>query len=91
MRSGWTPISMGNPMHNEAVRGGNGPALIGKGYWETRSCSGSGMAECVFAYRDETGRVLRVVTGGEGEDPTVTSAFVVDCAAEPKPDECWAG
>lgn len=91
MRSGWTPISMGNPMHNDNVRGGNGPALIEKGYFEVRSCAGAGMAECAFAYRDETGRVLRVVTAGEGDDPTVTLAFVVDCAADPKPDECWAG
>ena len=90
MRSGWSPINQANPMQNDDLRSGNGPAMIEKGYAEARACGGSA-AQCSFVYRDEAGRILRVVTAGESDDPIVIQAFVLDCTAEPKPDECWAG
>lgn len=88
LRSGWSPIGQGNPMHNENVWSGNGPMFRELGFNEMVACAPSGAANCLFVYRSDTGQVLHVSTLGEGETARVDNAAIVDCRAEPKPEGC---
>lgn len=88
LRSGWSPIGQGNPMHNENIRGGNGPMFTELGFNEMVACAPTGLANCMFVYRSETGQVLHVSTLGEGERATIDNVRIVDCKEDPKPAGC---
>lgn len=88
LRSGWSPIGQGNPMHNENIRGGNGPMFTELGFNEMVACAPTGLANCMFVYRSETGQVLHVSTLGEGERATIDNVRIVDCGEYPKPAGC---
>jgi hypothetical protein len=64
--AGWQPVLI-NPMHrqNGEAASGNGPGFVERGFHEVVDCSGSGLAQCLFAYSDVYGNVLAVVTAGE--------------------------
>ena len=88
LRSGWSPIGQGNPMHNENIRGGNGPMFTELGFNEMVACAPTGLANCMFVYRSETGQVLHVSTLGEGERAMIDNVRIVDCTDDPKPAGC---
>jgi hypothetical protein len=88
LRSGWSPVGQGNPMHNENIQGGNGPMFREMGFTEVAACAPTGLAECMFVYRNDSGQVLHVGTVGEGESASVNDATIVDCAREPDARGC---
>lgn len=54
------------------------------GWTEVQSCSGTGLAPCLFAYRQVAGAArLEVTTVGEEDDPNV-DGYRVDCQPEPE-------
>lgn len=66
IREGWQPDKKHMSHENSAgVQSGNGPIFWKRGYWELDSCSGTGLAHCLFEFFDHTERVLVVVTEGE--------------------------
>ena len=58
------------PYHGQEpeVQSGNGPIFWKRGYWELETCSGTGLAHCLFQFIDPTGRLLEVVTEGEEDE-----------------------
>lgn len=58
-RSGWTPVRQ-----REAC----GPVCEGHrqaGWFETQACADTGVAPCLFVFRNASGKILEVVTRGE--------------------------
>ena len=69
INEGWMPNK--NPMtHGDTadVQSGNGPIFWNRGYWELVSCSGTGLAHCLFEFFEPGKRVLVVVTEGEEDE-----------------------
>lgn len=91
IQNGWAPInSPSSPMANGDL-GLRGPEVMQAGYFEAVACSGSGMAPCLFRYRNPAGYILEVVAVGEDlKQAIVNRAVVLDCAADPKPEGCAA-
>ena len=75
IRAGWRPAE--NPIDptNPDLASGNGPYFVARGYRELVACAGTGRAPCRFAFR-RSGRILTVVTVGEGRDARVSAARV---------------
>ena len=69
IQEGWLP-NKHEPFHGQEpeVQSGNGPIFWKRGYWELETCSGTGMAHCLFQFIDPTGRLLEVVTEGEEDE-----------------------
>jgi hypothetical protein len=69
IRNGWVPNKR-EPSHGQeaAVQSGNGPIFWKRGYWELETCSGTGLAQCLFEFVDASGRRLEVVTAGEEDE-----------------------
>lgn len=69
IKRGWLPATQ-HMLHGNTVdvQSGNGPIFWKRGYWELESCSGTGMAYCLFKFVDPSGRVLAVVTEGEEDE-----------------------
>jgi hypothetical protein len=84
IKEGWMPNK--NPMtHGDTVdvQSGNGPIFWNRGYWELVSCSGTGLAQCLFEFFEPGKRVLVVVTEGEEDEDgkyhaTVSRVFFKD-------------
>lgn len=88
IQNSWAPIYRGSPMANENL-GFRVQEIFDTGFGEAVSCSGSSLAPCLFRYRNPGGYVLEVVTNGEQlTSAVVTSATVVDCSVQPKPEAC---
>lgn len=85
IKEGWQPnerlISYGR---DPAVQMGNGPTFWKRGYYELVTCSGSGMAECLFEFFDPTHRILEVVTAGEEDEDGQYHATVKRTVFKPK-------
>ncbi|EAZ88708.1 hypothetical protein [Crocosphaera chwakensis] len=47
---------------------GNGKWLLEKGFWEVSSCSGTGLAPCLFEFVDVYGNYLEVKTIGQVDE-----------------------
>jgi len=69
IQEGWLP-NKHEPYHGQEpeVQSGNGPIFWKRGYWELETCSGTGLAHCLFQFIDPTGRLLEVVTEGEEDE-----------------------
>ena len=69
IQEGWLP-NKHEPYHGQEseVQSGNGPIFWKRGYWELETCSGTGLAHCLFEFTDPTGRLLEVVTEGEEDE-----------------------
>jgi hypothetical protein len=88
IQNSWAPIYRGSPMANQDL-GFRVQEIFDTGFGEAVSCSGSSLAPCLFRYRNPGGYVLEVVTNGEQlTSAVVTSATVVDCTVQPKPEAC---
>jgi hypothetical protein len=89
LQNGWAPInSPSSPMANDDL-GFRKKEIFDAGLFEAVSCSGAGMAPCMFRYRNPGGYVLQVVAVGEDIGRAdVNDAKVFDCAATPKPEAC---
>ena len=85
IKEGWQPnlrhVSYGG---EPEVQFGNGPLFWKKGYWEMETCSGSGLAECLFEFIDPSGRLLTVTTAGEEAEDGKYHASVKFVALKPK-------
>jgi hypothetical protein len=85
IKEGWQPheqhISHGN---DPDVQSGNGPIFWKRGYRELVTCSGTGLAECLFEFIDPTERVLQVVTQGEEDENGAYHASVKRVVFRPK-------
>jgi len=89
IQNGWAPItSASSPMAN-ADLGVRQQEVFDTGFFEAVSCAGTGMAPCLFRYRDPQGFVLEVVSVGEDmKQAIVNSATILDCSERPKPEGC---
>lgn len=89
MQNSWAPInSASSPMANYDL-GSRQQEIFDTGYFEAVGCSGTGMAPCLFRYRNPGGYVLEVVTVGEDlRRAVVNQAVIIDCYADPKPEAC---
>ena len=77
IKEGWLPNKHEPYYGQEAeVQSGNGPIFWKRGYWELESCSGTGIAHCLFEFTDPTGRLLEVVTEGEEDEAGTYHAHV---------------
>jgi hypothetical protein len=77
IKEGWLPNKHEPHYGQEAeVQSGNGPIFWKRGYWELESCSGTGIAHCLFEFTDPTGRLLEVVTEGEEDEAGAYHAHV---------------
>jgi hypothetical protein len=66
MEAGWQPrMNHWTHANNFDIQYGNGLYFWGKGYWEIRSASGTGLAFCLFDFFDAYGNKLVVITAGE--------------------------
>jgi hypothetical protein len=68
LAAGWQPLQ--TKSFNEArtdpdIAYGNGLNFWRKGHVEVEACSGTGVAACVFLFKDAYGNRLRVTTAGE--------------------------
>lgn len=68
LAAGWQPLR--TKSYSEAdtdpdIAYGNGRAFWKRGYVEVEACSGTGVAACMFLFRDAYGNRLRVTTAGE--------------------------
>ena len=71
MAAGWRPIQtihQNKAATDPKIMYGNGEIFWKRGYREVESCSGTGLGNCAFLFKDAYGNQLRVVTAGE-EDP----------------------
>ena len=69
IQKGWVPNKR-ESSHGQTVdvQSGNGPIFWKRGYWELETCSGTGVAQCLFEFVDASGRRLEVVTAGEEDE-----------------------
>ncbi|HKY46246.1 MAG TPA: hypothetical protein VJM50_24350 [Pyrinomonadaceae bacterium] len=68
LAAGWQPVrtkSINDARTDPDILHGNGPLFWRKGYVEIEACSGTGVAACVFLFKDVYGNRLRVTTQGE--------------------------
>ncbi len=68
LAAGWQPVqtkSSNEAANDPDISYGNGPLFWRKGYVEIEACSGTGVAACVFLFKDRYGNRLRVTTSGE--------------------------
>lgn len=75
LRAGWRPAEQPGDPTNPDLASGNGPYFVAHGYRELVSCSGTGLAYCRFAFRNN-GRVLTVITAGEVPQARVRRARI---------------
>ncbi|HST36611.1 MAG TPA: hypothetical protein VLK25_08290 [Allosphingosinicella sp.] len=75
IRAGWRPAEQPVVPGNPDLASGNGPYFLARGYRELVACAGTGLAPCRFAFRN-AGRMLVVVTAGEGAEARVRSARI---------------
>ena len=79
LQNSWSPInSASGPRASSDRLGLRGQELWNAGYREVVSCSDSGLAPCMFRYRDRRGHILEVIAVGEGT-PAVNDVILVDC------------
>ena len=65
---GWQPVqtkSFNNTNTDPDIAYGNGSIFWKRGYLEVESCSGTGVATCIFLFKDAYGNRLRVTTAGQ--------------------------
>jgi serine/threonine-protein kinase len=85
IKRGWLPAKQHWLHGNSAeVQSGNGPIFWKRGYWELDSCSGTGLAHCLFQFVDPSARVLVVVTEGEEDEGGTYHAKVSRVFFKPK-------
>jgi hypothetical protein len=68
LSTGWQPLqtkSFNDAKNDPDISSGNGSIFWEKGYFEVEGCAGSGVAPCVFLFKDVYGNKLRVTTTGE--------------------------
>ncbi len=71
LAKGWQPHqtkSFNTAADDPDIAYGNGKGFWSKGYVEVEACAGTGVAPCVFLFKDVYGTKLRIFTVGE-EDP----------------------
>lgn len=89
LRAGWVPIRVAADPRRNPDLGLRGREIAAAGWREAADCSDTGLAFCLFRYRDRRGRVLEVTTAGETfREARVYSATIFDCRARPRPDAC---
>jgi hypothetical protein len=89
IQNSWAPItSASSPMANDRL-GLRQQEVFDSGFFEAVSCSGGGMAPCMFRYRNPQGFVLEVVSVGEDmQQAIVNSATILDCSERPEAEGC---
>ena len=84
VNAGWQPFLHSWTFASDiAIKYGNGPGFWEMGFWEISQASPTGLAHCIFEFKDVYGNRLRVVTMGEelpdrGARASVTSWQFVD-------------
>ncbi|WP_173911043.1 hypothetical protein [Acinetobacter sp. Marseille-Q1618] len=60
---------------------GNGLTFWNKGYREVENCAGTGMAPCIFNFKDVYGNNLKIYTEGEEDKkyPATVSSYEFNC------------
>ena len=64
LAAGWKPLRT-KSANDPDVSEGNGPSFWRRGYSEVEACSGTGLGNCAFLFKDGYGNHLRVITAGE--------------------------
>jgi hypothetical protein len=68
LAAGWQPLqtkSFNEAEEDPDIKYGNGLLFWRRGYVEVEACAGTGVAACIFLFKDAYGNRLRVMTAGE--------------------------